>query len=241
MIAVCGIVKNEIDIISLWLHHTFAEGIDHIYLADGCSTDGTREMLDQAAKESGQVTVLTDDDEYVHQADWTNRLAAMAAEEGATWICPTDVDEFLYAPSGATVAETLLDCLHNKLFLTCWPHVDWRTKFEQSQPLPKVAYRWSPDAKVTVGNHDVTLPGGEFGLLEMRELQFRGFDHFVTKVKARDAVVSPADKAIGVGWHCTRLANASLEELQTEWDQMMARPTVYDPIPTHTTSIRSFR
>ena len=97
MIAIVGICKNEIDIIDLWLQHHIAEGVDHFYIADA-SNDGTREILEA----NNAVTVFVDDDQFVQQSRWTNHLASIAANDGAEWICPTDIDEFAYANSGDT-------------------------------------------------------------------------------------------------------------------------------------------
>ena len=229
MIAVVGISRNEVDICQQWLDHHTCEGIDWFYIADA-SDDGTREILEAHSR----VTVFDDTDQYVQQAAWTNRLAAIAGGEGATWVLPVDLDEFVYAPSGATVAETLADCPHDTLCLTCWPHRDWDTRYEAQHRLPKVAFRYRPDAWIEVGNHSVTGPPGVYDVLAMRELQYRGYDHFVRKVKERTAVLSPQDLATGVGIHCTRLASLGDDELRIEWDAMCSAATVYDPIPSHT-------
>jgi hypothetical protein len=228
MIAIVAICKDEVDIVERWLDHHFAEGVDWAYIADA-STDGTREILEA----HNRVTVLPDTDQYVQQAAWTNRLAVMAGDEGADWILPTDLDEFVYAPSGATVAEALADCPHGVLALTCWPHLDWDTRYEAPHRLPKVCYRYRPDAWVAVGNHSVTGPPGVYDVLAMRELQYRGYDHFVRKVRERSAVLSPQDRAVGVGSHCTRLDGWSDDQMRVEWESHIAAPTVYDPIPSH--------
>ncbi len=228
MIAVVGICRDEADIADRWVRHTLAEGVDRIYIADA-SSDGTREIL----RSFDAVTVFEDADPHVQQAAWTNRLAAVAADDGAEWLIPTDLDEFIYAPTGETVADALKECPHDKLYLTCWPHLDWQTKFTEPHRLPKVAFRYQPGAQVTTGNHEVSIPGGEYGVLAMRELQYRGFEHFVQKTHARSAVLSPADRALGVGSHCTQYDGWDDERMMVEWNRLTILPTVNDPIPTH--------
>ena len=227
MIAIVGICKNEIDIIDLWLQHHIAEGVDHFYIADA-SNDSTREILEA----NNAVTVFVDDDQFVQQSRWTNHLASIAANDGAEWICPTDIDEFAYANSGDTIAMTLRECQFDKRYLRCWPHKNWQIKYEAPHQLPKVVYRYCASAQVTVGNHDVSLSGGEYNVLSMRELQYRSFEHFVNKTRARNDVVSPQDKSSGIGWHHTRREHMTDDEMRHEWEVMQSRPTVHDPVPS---------
>lgn len=235
MIAVVGIVKNEIDIIELSLRHMLAEEIDHIYLADGCSTDGTREIIEDIARSTGRITVLTDDDEYVQQAAWTNRLAAIAADDGADWIVANDIDEFFYSVDGQTVAARLrgLDASITKLYARSYQHLDWDTRQVKPKRLPKVIYRWSEGAEVTTGNHDVNLPGGEYDIIDLREIQYRSVEHFICKARAGVACLDATARSNGYGWHHLRLDGMNDEQLRSEWDAMCAIPTVFDPIPSH--------
>lgn len=236
MIAVVGVVKDEADIIEVWLRHYLAEGIDHIYLSDGCSTDGTREIIQQVASETQQVTMITDDEPIIRQAYWTNHLADMAGDAGAEFIVASDIDEFFYAVNGQTIAEALTDSPHDKFYVHTYLHLDWDTRQVEPKRLPKVAYRYFPDARVSMGNHEVSLPTGEWNVLDLRELQFRGFDHYVRKVKARLATLDPVERARGNAAHYLALEHLSDEELRREWDAIVAVPVIADPIPTHLSS-----
>ena len=239
LVAAVFTCKNEIDIVELSLRHVLAEGIDHIYMNDGCSTDGTREVIDSLAAETGQITVLTDNDQYVDQPGWTNRLAAMAGNDGAEWILPNDIDEFAYSVDGKTIVDTLsnLDSSIHKLYMRVYPHKGWNMRFVEPHGMPKVAYRYTPDARVVWGSHEVSQPsndtGGVWNILDMREMQYRSYEHFVEKAHARQAHLSPQDKANGVGGHHTRLEGWTNEQMAVEWSNLMSVSMIHDPIPSH--------
>lgn len=228
--------KDEADIIEISLRHQLAEGVDRIFIADA-STDGTREIIDALAAETGRIEVFTDDDQYCNQPGWTNRLIGMARDAGADWIMPNDVDEFTYGTSGQTVAETL-DALPESvtsLVLRVYPHLNWSTRFVNPHGMTKVAFRGSPDATVSWGNHHLYMPGATqtHDVLDMRELQYRGFDHFKRKAKRAWDNLSPYDKANGTGGHHTYMEGMSEEQMRAEHDRIMGVPMTADPIPTH--------
>ncbi len=85
-----------------------------------------------------------------------------------------------------------------------------------------------------MGSHYITLENGgpeAHGLLAIREVQFRGLDHFVWKVRQR-AAAFPDDVPAGNGAHVRGWAALSDEQLAQEWERMEARATVEDPVPT---------
>lgn len=234
MIAIAAICKDEADLADLWVRHHLAEGIDRILVADA-STDGTKDIF----KSYDQVTVIDDTEPFCLQTKWMNELAAMAAAEGADFILASDVDEFWHALSGATIAEELTGCPHNVICATVHQHRDWNTKQTVPNKLPKIAFRWALGATLSMGNHEISgVGGGARDILGIRELQFRGVDHFVKKVAARLATLDPAVRVHGAGWHYQILQNKSIEELHTLWESgemLWGGPTncEFDPIPSH--------
>lgn len=236
MIAVVTISKNEVDIIESWVTHMLAEGVDRIYIADGLSGDGTFEKLEKLDYKTKKITLMTDMKRHCEQSYWMNLLARHAHDDGHEWIIASDVDEYWYATNGETVAKALLSTEATKVYARSYQHHDWATRQAEPKRLPKVAFRWQEGAVLAMGNHEVSMPGGEWGVLDLRELQFRSFEHYCRKVKERLATLDPAERARGNAVHYTRLDGKNDEELRKEWDQMMAIPTVQDPIPTHVLS-----
>lgn len=233
MIAVVSTTYQEADIVGLWVSHLLAEGVDLILVADKLGNDGTRDILEHWRQETGQLQWFDDTEESHRQAWWTDKLAFEAHEQGADWILPADVDEFPYATNGGTVADALNGYSGNKVYMHAWPHKDINNRFVDHHRMPKVAYRWSPDAHVTMGSHDVSLPSGDYDVLDLRELKYRSFEHFCNKVADRNATLEPAARARGDGAHHLWLENKSRKELEIEWRAMIAVPTIYDPIPSH--------
>ena len=230
MIALCATSRNEGDIIECWLRHMLAEGIDEILVADHSEPgESTRETLIALHEETGRVHWIDDPDPIHRQPALMNSLAFTAARHGAEWIIASDIDELWIAP-GKTIAEALSSCPHNKLYARRFLHRDWDHRRIESERLPKVAFR--PPAVIGNGNHEVNLPGGEHGVLEIRELHYRGFEHFKAKAKDRIATLDPAMRARGDGIHQTRLEDFTEEQMMAEWGKWLAVPTIHDPIPS---------
>ncbi len=233
MIAACSTVRNEVDIIEATVRHLFAEGVDHVYIADGLSTDGTREILDDLCH-SHPLTVITDGEPYHYQPAWINRLAMLAASEGHDWIIPFDADEFWYSDLG-TIADVLAGLIPDVHVLAArmWQHTDWDHRHIDPQPHPKVAYRWAPSADIANGNHAVrgiigTMLGG---VLDIRELKFRGYEHFKRKIIERNQTLDPSLPQTD-GWHMRVLDGLPESELRHAWDSMQQVPAILDPVPS---------
>ena len=94
LIIVIGIVKNEADIIEIWLGH-LCSLFDLVYLIDHNSTDGTYEIIMEAAKKTGKIRLLSFHDlgdfqkEIMHEV-----IKAVSKDYQNAWIFPCDADEF---------------------------------------------------------------------------------------------------------------------------------------------------
>lgn len=227
---------NEADIIGATLTHLYEQGVANVYIADA-STDGTRDVLAQFPCK------VFDDTEPVHrQPYWTARLAQLAFEDGATWVIPWDCDEFWVAP-GRTLAEAFdsVSADVGKLYAEMFHHYTWDMKEAKPKPFRKVAFRAQPNVTVANGNHEATVPGeAAYGLLEVRELQYRSEDHFVRKVRERNATLDPSLPR-GEGQHHMQFANLTDDEIREWWRAEhpfwgAAREPVYDPIPVRCTT-----
>lgn len=223
---------NEADVIPYSVPHLYAEGVDSIVVqASTHSTDGTNNALRMA----GPVGVVPDPHAFHYQPMLMNELADTYCEPG-DWVLAFDADEFWYAKQRAdTIAEALAKVPENIriLYVRGWGHVDWDHREETPRALPKVAYRYEVGARVTNGNHNVLLPSGgaaAWDVLELRELQFRSFEHLKRKCHERVDRLDPSLPEHD-GVHQKRLAAMSEKELRIEWEQMQARPCVLDPIP----------
>jgi len=232
-VAACYTVKNEADIIEASFRHMLAEGIDHIYTTDNMSTDGTREIMECIASETGRITIIEDREPFYRQVYWMTLLTDMARNAGHEWVVASDADEWWYATSGQTIADVLANYQGHKLYARSYQHHDWNMRQIEPKRLPKVAYRLVPDAQLHIGNHDVSIVGGEYEVLDLREIQYRSLAHFIAKTRNSAATLAPEQRAIGAGSHHTDREAMSDEELAEQWQAMMAIPTVCDPIPSH--------
>jgi len=233
MLAVVSTSYRESDLIDTWIQHTLSEGADLILVADKMAPDGTRDILENWADLDERVVWFDDDQDAHRQSWWTERLADIAHECGATWICPLDVDEFVYATHGGTVANAIAEYPGSKLFMRVWQHLDWTTRYADHHRMPKCCYRWEPDVRIEMGAHNVSVGGGEYDVLDIRELKYRNFEHYVQKIADRNATLEPAARSRGDGAHHLWLENKGRQELEIEWQKMLSVQTIADPIPSH--------
>lgn len=231
MIAAVLTVRNEADVIECSLRHLLDQGVDRIYVAEGRSSDGTQDILQDLRDETGRICWVDDHEPCHRQQEWTDRLARWAHEDGAEWIIAADADEF-WCAEGRTVAEALSSTTASVVLASVYVHPTWERRRRDPQPWPSVAYRWCEGAAVDPGNHGVVGVSGhvERSLLAVRELQYRSFEHFVAKMRDRNARIDPALPP-DAGWHHRRLAEFTEDELRAEWAEMQAAPSVEDPIP----------
>lgn len=231
MIIAVSSVLNEVDIISQTMSHLFGEGVDKIIISDGGSTDGTLKILSQ----TGRVWCHRQEGAFDQGAEIT-RLAYLARDAGADWIIPFDADEFWIDPLGTTIATVLNalpdDCL--KVHSAVFKHADWDTKYTLQNPLGKCAFRPCDIMTVAWGNHDINLTrrgNEEHGLLEIRELQYRDYDHFVQKVQKARQLFASWEVPTVHGHHMRELAELPDDSLPSAFLHLRDGATIHDPVP----------
>lgn len=237
--AICS-VRNEAGIIESSIRHHFGQGVDAIYLSDAMSTDGTREILDRLGEEFGPRLLVMDDTAkpFIQEREMT-RLAQVAVSQGADWVVPFDADEFIYDPIGGTIAD-VLDTIGpsiGKLAMRVFRHHDWNLREIAPEYPRKVLARGVANLSFIVGQHDASTPGeGVEGFLDIRELKYRSFEHFRSKIAGHLETMRP-EWGPQFATHVQKFRGASEERMREAWDQMMAVPTVLDPIPSTLTSL----
>lgn len=194
-----SMMKDEADVACSTLLHLASEGCAGIVVADNLSTDSTRRELEVAALELEgrcEVVIVDDREPGYYQAAKMTRLAAMAAERGATWIVPFDADELwcgLRRPLARELDDSPLDVVTVSLRYHYRTGLDpshsnpfesmvWRGR--DFEGLAKVAFRWRDGAAVHMGNHGVDLPGAKSSgtlPIEIRHFPYRSVEHFTRK------------------------------------------------------------
>ena len=101
-----GVVKNEIDIIGLFVHHNLGM-LDRLVVLDHGSTDGTRERLVALARDL-PLTVLHTAAVAFEQDRMVSQLVGRAFRElRADYVFALDADELLLAPSKDALLQAL--------------------------------------------------------------------------------------------------------------------------------------
>lgn len=211
-----ALARDEADVVEGWVRHHFHE-VDHIFIADNLSSDGTREILDALVAEGLPLTVIDDPDPAYLQSRKTSMLARMAADmfgPDDLYICPIDLDELWISRTDrlrVTLPALPWDVVQVPIYNHICTALDepgddpfatmvWRQRDAQ-HPLGKVAFRYQPDVVVHQGNHGVTLPyPGPLGvltepLLELRHFPVRSPDHMVKKARNGTAAYRAAHEA----------------------------------------------
>lgn len=235
-LAAVATIRNEADIVGCTLAHLYEQGVGNVYIYDGMSTDGTRDVLSQFPCK------VFDDTAPVHrQPLLTGELAQLAYEDGADFVIPWDADEYwVTTERGLTLAEVFAGIAPDvgKVYATMRHHYTWELKEASPKRFPKVAFRAGPGVVLANGNHEAAVPGNAaHGLLEVRELQYRSEDHFVRKVRERIATLDRDNLPAGEGGHHERFAGYTDEQLREWWRAENPfwghqRNPVHDPIPS---------
>lgn len=218
MIVGIASIRNEAEIIAKSATHTLAVGADHLIISDGYSTDGTFDILESL----DGVTALRQDGPFI-QPDEMLRLTRLAKDMGADWVVPFDADEFWCDLTPLTDAPAV------KVFATVYGHTSWEQRHAEARRLPKCCYR--DTTMCHWGSHDAATDGDVVHGLEIRELQYQSFDHFLAKIDKAAYLFEHSDFHPGYGSHMRALVALTDEQRVEEWDRLCAIPTVHDPIP----------
>jgi len=96
-LSVVAVLKDESPNLQEWLDFHLSVGIEHFYLYDNGSSDGSTEVL-YPYIESGKVTYSYNTMDMCQMACYYNALTAY--KDQSKWMAFIDLDEFLFAPGG---------------------------------------------------------------------------------------------------------------------------------------------
>lgn len=223
-----SVVRDEADVIAKVIAHLLAQGIDHVLVADNRSHDGTRQLLEQLARDDSRVHVAVDDEPAHLQGHKISRLAYAAWRAGADWVVPFDADEFFFA-RGESVGDFLrgqtADIVHVAMHHLV-PEVadsitaDSAVWFDCHDSFPgKIAFRAHPLAVVAQGNHSVARVGAATTGLYLAHAQYRGPQQVARKIRQGAAAEALAAKAVSlrIGDHWETGATLTDDAILDAW------------------------
>ena len=103
--AVCA-VKNEADDLLEWLHFHRLAGVDHFYLYDNASTDGTRAIIESFPWPE-MITYHYVDADFGQKRAFHHAIDSY--RNSSEWCAFIDADEFLYPVEGNSIKDVLKD------------------------------------------------------------------------------------------------------------------------------------
>lgn len=104
-LTVAAICKNEAPYIEEWIEWHLLHGVEHFYITDNGSTDGTWDIL-MRYSQLGFVTLTLDHEEPIQFKAYNKTLEQFGAD--STWMAFIDIDEFLYPEINSDIPTTLL-------------------------------------------------------------------------------------------------------------------------------------
>ena len=97
-----AMVRDELDVIGTTLDHLLSQGVDRVLVADTGSVDGTRELLEERARDDDRVLVGVDPIVAYYQAEKMTWLAHRAWRAG---VFPNAADGIEEAEKGRVFGE----------------------------------------------------------------------------------------------------------------------------------------
>jgi glycosyltransferase involved in cell wall biosynthesis len=174
-------VKNEIDVIELFVRHTL-EYVDGMFIVDNASSDGTREVLADLAARGAPIGVIDDARTMNLQSQRMTALYRRAIRTfDVDFLFLLDADEFLRADSRSVLERALVKLPPGTFGRIPWQtyvmrpedaraegdllrRIRWRRKVEET-PFEKVVMpasaEWAERAIIAFGSHAVRTDRGE--------------------------------------------------------------------------------
>jgi len=237
-LAIVMVVQNEADLIERNLRWHLGLGVDHIYITDDHSTDGTLELV-SPERWGGRTSASFAPPGLFRQATWASQMAREAARDGWEWVCHLDADEFLWPESdlprmlGDMPDEVEAIKVHRHDFLPGDPP-SLRLGGERQiggYPLqPKLIHRARSDTTISHGGHVLDAPAGlvlDNGAVEILHHAYRD----VAALKRRADAVSRLDPETASGaasqwrWLASYRKHTPLEVL---WADIAHLPGISD-------------
>jgi hypothetical protein len=237
-----SVVRDEEVRIEGAVRRLITGGVDAIVIADNLSTDKTRDVLTELARDL-PLAILSDHEEGHYQGQKISLLARAAARCGASWIVPFDGDE-LWFGVGGTIAQALHRLDGDSAVAPMYdflPSVDVMRSNDPYTSMQrrttavvakKVAFRAHLLASVASGNHTVSQPNRRVaGALYIRHYPFLGWEHFRDKARRGAAALAKTDLPADIGGHWREWAASDDVALRHEWERLCGQDLVDDPLP----------
>lgn len=239
-------VKDEIDIIGYNIEYLQTQDIDHFYIANNLSTDGTRELLIELSEKYGNMTVIDDNEFAYYQSDKMNFWCNNCFKMGADIVIPIDADEIWYSKDTSKTLGKILKETEGDIFVANSidyiptpndivddnPILSMVYRKKNSDSFSAVAFKKYPGFYLEMGNHDVTNHNGNrvYDLIGIRHYQYRSFQQFSKKVTNGKKVYDNTTFPSFIGSHWRKLGSMSENEMISWWNNYTSQEVEYDPI-----------
>lgn len=229
-VAILAMVKDECDIIELFVRIN-ARSVDHLYVVDHNSQDGTQDILLRLRAEGLPLTIFKHEDPDFQQAIvLTNLARQVAATNAYDFILPLDADEFIHSPDGPLGEVLSAQIPADDCGLLRWTtyvpfagdyrtadaplHEVFRQRLHEPTQFHKVAIR-NEHAKVCIiaeGNHCISVHGqwlkGREVTAVLQHVPVRSVDQITAKalLGSRRLSVKVGRNKANQGMHWDRMA-----------------------------------
>lgn len=237
-------VKNEEDIIGYNIDWLETQDIDHIFIANNMSTDGTKKILTEKSEKYKNITIYFDNQFAYMQGQKMNRWIRDCYEMGADIIVPVDADEIWHSKvPGKTLGQVLRENSNGDTVFeaSAIDFIPTENDLESDNPLESmiyvkatsdsfqsVAFTKNLNATITQGNHDVHHhPGNNTmlkGLIGIKHYQYRSFEQYVKKMKNGKRVYDDTNLHPSIGSHWRKMGAWNEQQFSEYWKEFTSQP-----------------
>lgn len=245
-------VKDEEDVIKYTILNMFRQNVEKVIVADNLSTDNTRSILEELARDY-DIEIVDDLVVGYYQAQKMTNLTKKAFAQGADWVIPFDADEVFVSDNGSL--RSLLDSVHVNVGICHFKIFNYfpmpTDDLQEVDPLARIVWRdalKAPLSKVVVRNaKDIEIFQGNHGAIShwrtetiagsVCHFPWRSFEQFTKKVvnghKAYKASSLPDQ--MGEHWRnygdiLERGGLEALREVYQTWFYNPSHKLVLDPV-----------
>ena len=118
-LSILTIMKNEAMNLKIWIDHYIWQGVDHLYIIDNNSNDGSIEIVEDLINNGYPITLYKLFEPHQQEKHYRYVYDKEKLQEKTKWLIVADLDEFFYC-NNSKISYELKFCENFDLIISKW-------------------------------------------------------------------------------------------------------------------------